>query len=98
VRLVNKRSAPAVFTVTAVDLPAGVRQTGFRAPVTLTPLAESVAPLVLTLDRKGYAGPFRFTVRVEDAAHTFALVREVEFMGPDARLLEEEDHEKGIKR
>ena len=62
------------------------------------PLAESVRPLVLTIDRKDYAGKFNFTVRVADANRTFTLAREVEFMGPDARLLEEEDHEKGIKR
>ena len=98
VRLVNKHSAPAVFTVTARDLPAGVRQTGFSAPVTLASLGESVSPLVLTVGRESYRGPFKFTVCVEDAGHTFTLTREVEFMGPDARLLEEEDHERGIKR
>ena len=69
-----------------------------REPVTLAPLAESVHPLVLTLDRKGYGGPFAFTVRIEDADHTYQLSRTVEFMGPDAKLLEEEDRENGIKR
>jgi polyferredoxin len=98
VRLVNKRTAPAEFIVTATGLPAGVRQSGFTAPVSLAPLGESVSPLVLVVDRKGYTGPFKLTVRVEDAAHTFTLAREVEFMGPDARLLEEDDHEKGIRR
>jgi cytochrome c oxidase accessory protein FixG len=98
VRLVNKRSAPAGFTVTATGLPPRVRQAGFTLPVTLGSLEESINPLVLVIDRKDYTGPFKFTVRVEDAAHTFTLAREVEFMGPDARLLLEEDHEKGIKR
>lgn len=98
VRLVNKRTAPATFTVTAQGLPAGLRQAGFTAPVTLAPLAESVSPLVLLAERKDYRGPFKFTVQVQDGAQTFTLAREVEFMGPDARLLEEEDHDKGIKR
>lgn len=98
VRLVNKRTAPATFTVVTEGVPAWVRQTGFTAPVTLASESESVSPLVLVADRKDYHGKFRFTVRVEDAGHTFSLAREVEFMGPDARLLEEEDHEKGIKR
>ncbi|SDR75538.1 cytochrome c oxidase accessory protein CcoG [Opitutus sp. GAS368] len=98
VRLVNKRAGPATFVVSAEGLPAGLRQSGFAAPVTLAAMAESVSPLVLVADRKDYRGPFRFTVRVRDAAQTFTLAREVEFMGPDARLLEEEDHEKGIKR
>ena len=98
VRLVNKHSAPATFVVTAADLPGQVRQSGFTAPVTLGALEESVSPLVLAVDRKDYHGPFKFTVRVQDSDRTFTLAREVEFMGPDARLLEEEDHERGIKR
>ena len=98
VRLVNKRTAPGVFTVSTEGLPAGLRQSGFDAPVTLAPLEETLGPLVLLADRKHYSGPFKFTVRVRDAAQTFTLAREVEFMGPDARLLEEEDHDKGIKR
>ena len=98
VRLVNKRTAPAVFTVGTEGLPAGLRQSGFEAPVTLAPQEETIGPIVLLADRKHYSGPFKFTVRVRDAAQTFTLAREVEFMGPDARLLEEEDHAKGIKR
>lgn len=98
VRLVNKRTVPATFTVSTEGLPAGLRQSGFDTPVTLAPMAESVSPLVLQAERRHYAGPFKFTVRVRDAARTFTLAREVEFMGPDARLLEEEDHENGIKR
>ena len=98
VRLVNKRTEPATFVVSTEGLPPGVRRSGFEAPVTLAPLVESVSPLVLLVPRRGYAGPFHFTVRVRDADQTFTLAREVEFMGPDARLLEEEDHAKGIKR
>lgn len=98
VRLVNKRTSPTILTVTTDGLPAGVRQTGFGTPVTLAPLAESVSPLVLLIERKNYHGPFKFNVKVTDAVGQLTLEREVEFMGPDARLLEEEDHEKGIKR
>jgi cytochrome c oxidase accessory protein FixG len=98
VRLVSKRTVPASFVVTTDGLPAGVRQTGFGEAVTLAPLAESVSPLVLLIERKDYRGPFKFTVKVSDRAGKFTLTREVEFMGPDARLLEEEDHEKGVKR
>ncbi len=98
VRLVNKRSVPAAFTVSTEGVPAGVKQDGFAAPVTLGPLAESVSPIVLSVDRRHYAGPFHFTVRVEDADRTYQLSRAVEFMGPDPKLLEEEDREKGITR
>lgn len=97
VRLVNKRTVPATFIVSSEGLPAGLHQSGFEAPVTLAPMAESVSPLVLVAGRKDYHGPFKFTVRLRDEAGTFTLAREVEFMGPDAHLLEEDDQAKGIK-
>jgi cytochrome c oxidase accessory protein FixG len=98
VRVVNKRSEPATFIVSTEGVPAGVQQTGFREPVTLAPLAEQVSPLVLIVNRRTYTGPFHFTVRVDDVEHTYQLSRAVEFMGPDPKLLEEEDREKGIQR
>jgi polyferredoxin len=98
VRLVNKRTVPATFIVSSEGLPDGLHQSGFEAPVTLAPMAESVSPLVLVARRRDYHGPFKFTVRVRDAARTFTLAREVEFMGPDARLLEDDEHEKQEKK
>jgi hypothetical protein len=98
VRLINKRTVPATFNVRALGLPAAVRTIGFDAPVAVAPLGEQVSPLVLQVDRGSYTGPFKFTIRAGDTAGSFTLSREVEFMGPDLRLLEEEDHEKGIKR
>jgi cytochrome c oxidase accessory protein FixG len=98
VRLVNKRSVPADYSVFTTGVPAGVKLTGFDAPVTLAPLAEQITPLVLAVNRKVYSGPFHFTVRVQDAAGTYELSRAVEFMGPDPKLLEEEDRENGITR
>jgi len=98
VRIVNKRSTPATFVVHASGLPAGVAQSGFAAPVTIPALEEQVSPLVLTVNRRDYHGPFGFTVSVQDEARTFELARKVEFMGPDPKLLQEEDAENGTKR
>jgi cytochrome c oxidase accessory protein FixG len=98
VRLVNKRTEGATFIVSTEGLPHDVHQSGFETPVTLASQAESVGPLVLLIERKEYHGPFKFTVRVRDAAGTFTLAREVEFMGPDAHLLEEDEHEKPEKK
>jgi cytochrome c oxidase accessory protein FixG len=98
VRLLNKRNEPAVFTVSLKGVPAGTAQNGFASAVTIGPMAEQVGPLVLRLDRKRYTGPFNFTISVQDQTHSYTLARQIEFLGPDARLLEEEDHEKGIKR
>jgi cytochrome c oxidase accessory protein FixG len=98
VRLLNKRNVPTAFVVSLQGLPAGVKQNGFTAPVTVGPLAEQVSPLVLVFDRKDYRGPFKATLVVRDEAGSFTLSRPIEFLGPDARLLEEEDRQKGIKR
>jgi cytochrome c oxidase accessory protein FixG len=97
-RIVNKRNVPTTYRVTLTGVPTDVQQNGFTAPVTVAPLAEHVSPLVLTSNRGRYSGPFKFTVSVQDDAKSFTLARQIEFLGPDARLLEEEDREKGIKR
>jgi cytochrome c oxidase accessory protein FixG len=98
VRIVNKRPAPATFVVHATGLPEGVAQSGFAAPVTIPAQEEQVSPLVLTVNRRDYRGPFGFTVSVRDEARTFELARKVEFMGPDPKLLQEEDVENGTRR
>ena len=98
VRLLNKRNEPSTFTVTLNGLPAGSTQNGFTAPVTIGALGEQVSPLVLHVDRQHYTGPFKFTLSVQDQSRAFILSRQVEFLGPDARLLQEEDHEKGVER
>jgi len=98
VRLVNKRPEPATFVVTANGLPAGVTQNGFSDPVTVAAQAEQVSPLVVTVDRRQYTGPFKFTVSVQDEARTYRLERGVEFLGPDPKLLREEEAENDAKR
>jgi hypothetical protein len=94
VRIVNKRNVPATFTLRLDDAPAGLRLVGFEHPVSIEPLGELVQPLVLQQPRQAYTGPFHFGVRVEDAARTFQLERKVDFLGPEARLLREEEKEK----
>jgi cytochrome c oxidase accessory protein FixG len=92
-RLVNKRNVPTRFVVHVEDAPAGLHQTGFTAPVVIEPLGEIVQPLVLQMSRKDYAGPFKLHVQVQDDRGSFTLKRDAEFLGPDARLLREEDEE-----
>ncbi len=99
VRIVNKRNAPARFVVRLPDAPADLVQNGFAAPVEVAPLGEIVRPLVLQRPRASYTGPFYFTVRVQDEAGNFSLERKMEFLGPEARLLREEEEERhGAKK
>ncbi len=94
VRIVNKRNTPQAFIVKVDGVPADLRRTGFETVVEVGPLGELVQPLILQQPRAGYGGPFHFFVQVQDAAETFRLRREVEFLGPEARLLREEEEER----
>lgn len=94
VRIVNKRNAPARFVVRLPDAPADLVQHGFNAAVEIPALGEIAQPLVLQQSRASYTGPFHLVVRVQDEAGTFFLERKAEFLGPEARLLREEEAEK----
>ncbi|MBI5766401.1 MAG: cytochrome c oxidase accessory protein CcoG [Verrucomicrobia bacterium] len=94
VRLVNKRNTTERFVLKLKDAPADAQRTGFDGPVVVGPLGEVVQPLVLQQPRASYTGPFHFEVRVEDAAGRFHLERKVDFLGPEARLLREDDEER----
>lgn len=91
IRVVNKRSTPAEFHLEIAGAPAGIRQVGAAGAMVVPPLGEAVQPLILQQPRKDYTGPFAFLVRVHDKETTFTLSREVEFLGPEARLLRERD-------
>lgn len=91
VRIVNKRSEPVRFVVRVDRAPGDLRRTGFDGSVEVESLGELVQPLVIQLPRGSYDGPFHFQVRVESADGMFRLSREVEFLGPEARLLREEE-------
>jgi cytochrome c oxidase accessory protein FixG len=93
VRLVNKREGPERLVVSLRGAPAGVTQTGLEAPVELAGMGEDVRPLVITVPRARYTGSFPVTIVVRDAAGTFELAREVDFLGPDPKLLREEAEE-----
>ncbi len=98
VRVLNKRADTATFTLAIEGAQAGARHSGFDAPVAVAAMAEQMTPLVLVIDRKHYTGPFMFNVHVRDEAGRFNITREVEFLGPDPQLLQEEDREKGLSR
>lgn len=98
VRLVNKRAVPVNFIVKVSGGPAALGVRGFDAPVTVPAWGEQVSSLVLVMPRRDYTGAFFCVVTVRDEAGDFVLTRTVEFMGPEPKLLEDEDREHGIKR
>ncbi len=91
VRIVNKRNQTATFTVSLTGAKPGLVQSGFESAIEVPGMGEIVQPLILQLPRATYSGPFKLDVRVQDAGGKYTLVRPVEFLGPDARLLREEE-------
>jgi cytochrome c oxidase accessory protein FixG len=94
VRIVNKRNSAQQFTVRLEGAPGDIVRTGLESAVEVAPLGELVQPLILQQPRGSYTGLFHFFVEVADRAGTYKLRREVEFLGPEARLLREEEEEK----
>lgn len=93
VRLVNKRAVPVTFVVSLQRLPTNIRQSGFEQPVVVAAMGEEVRPLILQQPRTRYTAPFEFEVHVRDRVANYELSRAAEFLGPDARLLREEEEE-----
>ena len=89
VRIVNKRNEPEKFVLRVDNTPPGVHSIGFENAVEVDALGELVQPLIIQQPRDSYSGPFAFKVHVDDEANTFDLERDVDFLGPEARLLKE---------
>lgn len=97
VRLVNRHNEPTTFALKLEHLPGDIVQKGFEQSVTVGALGEEVRPLILQQPRQHYTGPFIFEIHVRDPRANFELKREAEFLGPDARLLREEEAEENEK-
>lgn len=97
IRIVNKHSAPATFTVGLDKLPPGVSPTGFEGPVTVAALGEEVRPLVLVQRNHDYQGTFTFEVVLRETKASYALHREAQFLGPEAALVREAEEREGNK-
>ncbi|MEN9661656.1 MAG: hypothetical protein RL324_605 [Verrucomicrobiota bacterium] len=89
IRIVNKHSAPATFTVSLGDLPEGVSRTGFEGPITVAALAEEVRPLILVQRNHEYHGTFTFDVILREKDGSYQLHREAQFLGPESALVHE---------
>jgi cytochrome c oxidase accessory protein FixG len=87
VRIVNKRSQPMRFTVVSGSEVAGLNFSGFQVPVEVSPNSEAVRPLIATISRSEYTGPFQIVLQVIGESGEVSIERPVEFLGPDPKLL-----------
>lgn len=89
IRVINKQDVAAEFVlrvVTDESAPEGVFWTGWETPVEVEPSGEQVQPLVVSVPGGGYDGKFSFRVEIRATPGDVVMSREVEFVGPDARL------------
>lgn len=90
VRIVNKRESVQSFTLEVIGAPEAFTLTGFTGTVEVSPLGEEVFPLVMQVPRSEYIGKFPLELILHEVADEFQLRREIEFIGPDPKLLRED--------
>lgn len=95
-RLINKSNAEISQFVLQAEAPVeGLSWKGFDKPVEVKPNEERLIPLILLQSRDHYEGPFEVTLVIKDITNNdYKLTREVEFLGPDPRLLKEDAFQK----
>jgi len=87
IRMVNKRSTPMRFTVIPEADVDGLKWSGFEVPVEVGPSREEVRPLIVTISRSDYVGPFHLVLHVNGEPGEVRIDRPVEFLGPDPKLI-----------
>jgi cytochrome c oxidase accessory protein FixG len=90
VRLTNKTTEPRRFTLSLVDAPAALESSGTGDLIEVAPMEEGLHTVIVRMPRAVYAGKFRFKIAVHDEAGGYTLDRDVEFLGPDPKLLQED--------
>ncbi|WP_221029220.1 cytochrome c oxidase accessory protein CcoG [Actomonas aquatica] len=90
VRVVNKQDVSQTFRIALPDLPETVDRSGFTGSLELGPLGEQVVPLVLQVPRDEYNGRFHIQVILYGNGDAYELERQIEFVGPDPRLLKDD--------
>ncbi len=83
-RLVNKTDQPARFTLTFPGAPEGFSSPDQNAVIELSPLGETVRPLIVQQARASYHGAFRLKLAVTGERSAQPLIAEAEFSGPSA--------------
>ena len=92
-RLINKRNEPVWFNLTLVQSPAGALASGFDQKIEIGPLGEELHPLIVQIPRNVYTGNARLRIHLTDASGECDLTKEIEFIGPSAKLLKDDEDE-----
>jgi cytochrome c oxidase accessory protein FixG len=89
IRLINKDTQALEFSISldANGLETPVQTSGFEGVVSLQPMEERNSTFVVQVPRETFLGPFPLTLIIEAEPGDIEITREVEFLGPDPKLL-----------
>jgi len=89
VRVINKTNEAKTYSVETRAPGEAYTQISRGETVTVPPMGEEVRPIILSIPRADYQGPFDLSVQLEDSGGELILSRKAEFLGPNAALLEQ---------
>jgi len=84
VRLINKKSTPRTFTLSARSVDGTpFQQVGFAEPVTVPAQGEIRQPLVIVVDQASLNGAFELEVTLTPEEGGRSVMKSIRFLGPD---------------
>ena len=88
VEVLNKRHDASDYTIKLIgEVPPTLKLSGADASFSVPALSELEKLIILTLPQKDFPKPIKVRLRIsEDRANGASVEREVEFLGPDNRL------------
>ncbi|MFP4260132.1 MAG: cytochrome c oxidase accessory protein CcoG [Opitutales bacterium] len=92
VRVINKTNEPKTYSVEALAPGQEYTQINRGETLTVPPMGEEVRPVILSIDRANYRGPFALDVELKDHEGGLILSRKAEFLGPNAKLLKQQEN------
>ncbi len=90
VRVINKSNEPKTYSIETGAPEQRYTQINRGEPVLVPGMGEEVRPVIISIDRTDYTGPFDLTIELRDAEGGTIITRKAEFLGPNAALLEKQ--------
>lgn len=88
VRVINKTNESKTYQITSTADGQTFAVEGTQDGITVPPMGEEVRPVIISLTRENYHGPFPLTLTLSDPDGSMILSREAEFIGPDPKRLQ----------
>lgn len=88
VRVINKTNEAKTFRISAASPFEGYRMQGNESGIVVPPMGEEVRPVIISVDRTNYEGPFPLELSLVGPEGGTIMTKEAEFLGPNAQLLE----------